>query len=158
MARGEKSHAWNMMLSVSLRRGNMKFPTPHPTSRTVNCCPLSCNNQQSTQLSPEMLSMQQRIKQNVAINVDFQPDGCPILCSFDHFQGFIYYNISEHSLLPSWCLVRCYGSRPWQSSRQFCNNTTTTVLRPFVRDYPGEPVPEETLTHPPSWSSYLSTW
>ena len=27
------------------------------------------------------------------------------------------------------------------------------VLRPFVRDYPGEPVPEETLTHPPSWSS-----
>jgi len=31
--------------------------------------------------------------------------------------------------------------------------TATTVLRPFVRDYPGEPVPEETLTHPPSWSS-----
>ena len=31
--------------------------------------------------------------------------------------------------------------------------TTTTILRPFVRDYPGEPVPEETLTHPPSWSS-----
>ena len=28
--------------------------------------------------------------------------------------------------------------------------TTTTVLRPFVRDYPGEPVPEEALTHPPS--------
>jgi len=24
--------------------------------------------------------------------------------------------------------------------------TTTNVLRPFVRDYPGEPVPEE--THP----------
>jgi len=33
------------------------------------------------------------------------------------------------------------------------NNTTTTVLWPFVWDYPGEPVPEETLTHPPSWSS-----
>jgi len=28
--------------------------------------------------------------------------------------------------------------------------TTTTILWPFVRDYPGEPVPEETLTHPPS--------
>jgi len=28
--------------------------------------------------------------------------------------------------------------------------TTTTVLQPFVRDYPGEPVPEETLTHPAS--------
>jgi len=24
---------------------------------------------------------------------------------------------------------------------------------PFVRDYPGVPVPEEALTHPPSWSS-----
>jgi len=31
--------------------------------------------------------------------------------------------------------------------------TTTTILQPFVRDYPGELVPEETLTHPPSWSS-----
>ena len=28
--------------------------------------------------------------------------------------------------------------------------TTTTILRPFVWDYPGELVPEETLTHPPS--------
>jgi len=36
---------------------------------------------------------------------------------------------------------------------QNTTTTTTTVLRPFVRDYPGEPVPEETLTHPPSWSS-----
>jgi len=26
--------------------------------------------------------------------------------------------------------------------------TTTIVLRPFVQDYLGEPVPEETLTHP----------
>ena len=31
--------------------------------------------------------------------------------------------------------------------------TTTIVLRPFVRDYPGELVPEEIFTHPPSWSS-----
>jgi len=31
--------------------------------------------------------------------------------------------------------------------------TTTTVLRPFVQDYPFELVPEETFTHPPSWSS-----
>jgi len=29
------------------------------------------------------------------------------------------------------------------------HTTTTTVLRPFVRDYPSEPVPEETLTHHP---------
>ena len=31
--------------------------------------------------------------------------------------------------------------------------STTIVLWPFVRDYPGKPVPEETFTHPPSWSS-----
>jgi len=30
---------------------------------------------------------------------------------------------------------------------------TTTVLWPFVRDYPGEPIPEETFTRPPSWPS-----
>jgi len=28
--------------------------------------------------------------------------------------------------------------------------TTTIVLRPVVLDYLGEPVPEETFTHPPS--------
>ena len=33
------------------------------------------------------------------------------------------------------------------------HNTITAVLRPYVRVYPGEPVPEKTLTHPPSWSS-----
>jgi len=32
-------------------------------------------------------------------------------------------------------------------------HTTRTVLRPFVRDYPSDLVPEETFTHPPSWSS-----
>jgi len=31
-----------------------------------------------------------------------------------------------------------------------CQDNTTTTLRPFVQDYLGEPVPEETLTHPPS--------
>ena len=36
------------------------------------------------------------------------------------------------------------------TSGQTTTTTTTTVLRPFVRDHPGEPVPEETLTHPPS--------
>ena len=41
--------------------------------------------------------------------------------------------------------------RLWYS--RICAETTTTVLRSFVRDYPGEPVPEETLSHPPSWSS-----
>jgi len=32
----------------------------------------------------------------------------------------------------------------------FQTTTTTTILWPFVGDYPGEPVPEETLIDPPS--------
>jgi len=36
------------------------------------------------------------------------------------------------------------------SSVSLTTTATTTILRPFVWDYPGEPVPEETLTHPPS--------
>jgi len=35
----------------------------------------------------------------------------------------------------------------------FCvlnTTTTTTILWPFVLEYPSEPVPEETLTHPTS--------
>jgi len=34
-------------------------------------------------------------------------------------------------------------------------SNTTTILRPFIRDYPGEPLPEETFTHPPSWWSSI---
>ena len=33
------------------------------------------------------------------------------------------------------------------------HTTTTTILWPFVWDYLGEPIPEETFTHSPSWSS-----
>ena len=40
-----------------------------------------------------------------------------------------------------------------QSHNEPQQHTTTTVLRLFVWDYQVEPVPEETLTHQPSWSS-----
>jgi len=53
------------------------------------------------------------------------------------------------SFFPVWLTV----SSTTYSSHSDTTTTTTTVLRPFVRDYPGEPVPEETLTHPPSSSS-----
>jgi len=33
------------------------------------------------------------------------------------------------------------------------HNNNNNRLRPFVRDYPGDLVPEESLTHPPSWLS-----
>ena len=39
------------------------------------------------------------------------------------------------------------------TNMNFSTITTTIILLPFVRDNPGEPVPEETHTHPPSWSS-----
>jgi len=50
----------------------------------------------------------------------------------------LYFSIL---LLPLMCNLFATG---WPQS------TTTTVLWRFVQDYPGEPVPEETLTHPPS--------
>jgi len=37
--------------------------------------------------------------------------------------------------------------------RRLSHGQTTIVIRPFVRDYPDEQVPEETFTHAPSWSS-----
>jgi len=37
-----------------------------------------------------------------------------------------------------------FGAQQQQQQQQ------QQVLWPFVRDYPDEPVPEETLTHPPS--------
>jgi len=35
-------------------------------------------------------------------------------------------------------------------SQSFTYKTTTIILWLFVWDYPGESVPEETFTHPPS--------
>jgi len=43
--------------------------------------------------------------------------------------------------------VKSMLSRIWTC---YNNNNRFTA---FVRDYPGEPVPQETFTHPPSWSS-----
>ena len=50
----------------------------------------------------------------------------------------------------------CHQMMPDTTTTTFVLQTTTTttvVLQPFVWDYPGEPVQEETFTHPPSWSS-----
>jgi len=40
--------------------------------------------------------------------------------------------------------------KQYSSEKNRNTTTTTTVLWPFVPDYPGEPVPEEKLSHPPS--------
>jgi len=41
-------------------------------------------------------------------------------------------------------LAGSFESNP--QDRDSTTTTTTTILWPFVRDYPGEPVPEETFT------------
>ena len=64
----------------------------------------------------------------------------------------ISWVISVLMMVSDW---RWFLAGAWNGSVFICllhYNNTTTVLRPFVRDYPGEPVPEETLTHSPSWS------
>ena len=53
-------------------------------------------------------------------------------------------------------LLYCHMVKNWNiwDFGEFGTTTTPTiVVRPFVSDYPGEPVPEETLTHPTSRSS-----
>ena len=45
------------------------------------------------------------------------------------------------------------NSTKYHENSNIIHTTTTTVLRSFVRDYLGAVVPEETLAHPPSWSS-----
>jgi len=56
---------------------------------------------------------------------------------------------SAHLHHPPLLQARCPSCHPINSVKALNTSaTTTTILRPFVWDYPGEPVPEETLTHP----------
>jgi len=57
-----------------------------------------------------------------------------------------------HSVSERWSLRGKVVQKPCLFMRfaTRSHDKTTTVLRPFVRDYLGKPVPEETLTHPPS--------
>ena len=47
------------------------------------------------------------------------------------------------------CIPRNYNSLKINNN----NNNNSCFIRPFVWDYPDKLVPEETLIHPPSWSS-----
>ena len=66
--------------------------------------------------------------------------------------------IRKHSITEFYCLTegrRCTALQEWDITKlcrdwqigMHCriHHTTTTVLRPFYRDHPGEPVPEETF-------------
>jgi len=55
-----------------------------------------------------------------------------------------HQHIIGYSVPHSWMRVRINYTT---------TTTTTIILRPVVRDYPGEPVTEETITHPPSLSA-----
>jgi len=61
--------------------------------------------------------------------------------------------VKERGSYGWWEWQVCWGRRCGRSRKRQVRDSSLCVLRPFVRDYPGEPVPEETLTHPPSWSS-----
>jgi len=56
--------------------------------------------------------------------------------------GFIPTNLQQY--------IHTHTHQMNQNGNTALTTTTTTVLWPFVRDYPGEPVPEETFTYPPS--------
>jgi len=85
-------------------------------------------------------------------------------CRLEHLNTATNQHLSGHNwrhccwtaLITSYRLLDSYDA----GTAHLCftnihsnNNITTTILRPFVWDYPGEPVPEETFTHLPSWSS-----
>ena len=66
---------------------------------------------------------------------------------------FLYFVHScTHAHTPAVCLTDLFWVTPGQVGPDQ-TTTTTIILWPFVRDYPAETVPEETFTHPPSWSS-----
>jgi len=62
-------------------------------------------------------------------------------------------SLMSHVSLVRVCAIVLYGNvhhSLWTSCSPYCTTTTTTttaVFWPFVPDYPGEPVPEETFTH-----------
>ena len=82
--------------------------------------------------------------------------------TFLFFSRLLLHN-TRNAAIPSWVtlpLLKPYWFGFLVTFRFIlCNHlsyqstTTTIILRPFVWDYPGEPVPEETFTHPQSWSS-----
>jgi len=52
-------------------------------------------------------------------------------------------NKAQYSLALIAALQKTYNNKKYATT--VTTTTTTTVLRPFCRDYPGEPVPEEKL-------------
>jgi len=65
-----------------------------------------------------------------------------------HTSNMLHWNQQYHHQQATGTLVKV-------SEVNITTTTTTTVLRPFVRDYPGEPVPEKTFTHSSTWSSTI---
>jgi len=77
-------------------------------------------------------------------------------------------SVTKQNILPLSNCRQCqsYVTKSWKwqypqnrvglqrESAVLLTHTHTTVYRPFVQDYPGRPVPEETFTHShPSWWS-----
>ena len=60
----------------------------------------------------------------------------------DRFRSMPGFGDGKHKSEKWW---KAFGESPIVSRHH--THTHTTVQRPFVRDYPGRPVPEETFTH-----------
>jgi len=57
-------------------------------------------------------------------------------------------NNTKHVILGKRCKIHNLGyNNTINKATTTTTTTTTTVLRPFVWDYPGEPVPGKTFTH-----------
>jgi len=102
---------------------------------------ISCLNKQRGVLQTKLYNLvsTQYLKHtwNTHLEVQMQQHLWQVLSYIHSTQVHTSYNAAPNTLQPVIKIVI----------------TTITVLRPFVRDYPGKLVPEETFTHPPSWSS-----
>jgi len=74
-------------------------------------------------------------------------------CNFSNRTPFLLIQLGDNGIsrMRNNCAENTRCNQQWINyDRRITIFTTTTILRPFVRDYPGEPVPQETLTthHP----------
>jgi len=70
---------------------------------------------------------------------------------FSRWRLFAIFDFLKFEILMVGSLERVKTCHYAKFREKWYNDShTTTVLRPFVRDYPGEPVPEKN-THPPTF-------